>query len=89
MVGRIVFLTDRPLSEALPAIRALGADGPLDLNTATLEQLDGLPGVGPATAQAILDYRAAHGAFHSINELLRVRGIGDARFAALRARVRV
>jgi len=66
-----------------------GSDGPLDLNAATLEQLDGLPGVGPATAQAILDYRAAHGAFHSINELLRVRGIGDARFAALRARVRV
>jgi len=66
-----------------------GADGPLDLNTATLEQLDALPGVGPATAQAILDYRAAHGAFHSLNELLRVRGIGDARFAALRSRVRV
>ena len=65
------------------------AAGPLDLNTATLDQLDALPGVGPATAQAILDHRAEHGRFAAVEELLEVRGIGDAKLAALRSRVRV
>lgn len=65
------------------------ASGPVDLNTATLEQLDALPGVGPATAQAILDYRAEHGRFAQVQELLEVRGIGEAKLAAIRAKVRV
>jgi competence protein ComEA len=63
---------------------------PVDLNTATAEQLDALPGVGPATAQAILAYRSAHGGrFKSVNELLEVRGIGPAKFEALQGLVRV
>jgi competence protein ComEA len=65
------------------------ASGPVDLNTATLEQLDSLPGVGPATAQAILDHRAEHGRFAAVDELLEVRGIGDAKLAAIRSRVKV
>lgn len=65
------------------------ATGPVNLNTATLEQLDALPGVGPATAQAILDYRQAHGRFRTVDELLEVRGIGEAKLAALRGKVRV
>lgn len=65
------------------------ASGPLNLNTATLEQLDGLPGVGPATAQAILDYRKARGRFRSVDELMEVRGIGEAKLAAIRSKVRV
>jgi len=68
---------------------AAAPSGPIDLNSATLEQLDSLPGVGPATAQAILDYRAEHGRFTQVQELLEVRGIGEAKLAALRARVRV
>lgn len=64
---------------------AAGApQGPVHLNTATLEQLDGLPGVGPVTAQKILDYRAQHGAFHSADELDAVAGIGPARLDTLR-----
>lgn len=61
----------------------------VDLNTATREQLEALPGVGPATAQAILDYRRARGRFRQVQELLEVRGIGEAKLAALRERVRV
>ena len=71
-----------------PGPGGVGA-GPIDLNTATREQLDALPGVGPATAQAILDHRREHGRFSQVQELLEVRGIGEAKLAALRSRVRV
>jgi competence protein ComEA len=60
------------------------AAGPVHLNTATLEQLDALPGIGPTTAQKILDFRAEHGAFTSIDELDAVPGIGPARLEQLR-----
>jgi competence protein ComEA len=63
--------------------------GPLDLNTATLEQLDELPGVGPATAQAILDARDEVGRFASVDDLLDVRGIGPAKLEGLRDLVTV
>ena len=63
--------------------------GVVDLNSATLEQLDTLPGVGPVLAQRILDWRAEHSRFGSVDELREVSGIGDATFADLEARVRV
>jgi competence protein ComEA len=58
--------------------------GPVHLNTATLEQLDGLPGVGPVTAQKILDYRQQHGSFSSVDELDAIPGIGPSRLDNLR-----
>jgi competence protein ComEA len=58
--------------------------GPVHLNIATLEQLDSLPGVGPVTAQKILDYRQKHGAFGSLEELDAIPGIGPARIEQLR-----
>ncbi|MGB2953330.1 MAG: ComEA family DNA-binding protein [Gaiellaceae bacterium] len=60
------------------------SSGPVHLNTATLEQLDSLPGIGPVTAQKILDYRQKHGAFSSVDELDAVPGIGPARLDQLR-----
>ena len=61
--------------------------GPVSLSAATAEQLDALPGVGPVTAQKIVDYRARHGAFHSVDELDAIPGIGPARLADLRGLV--
>jgi competence protein ComEA len=63
------------------------AQGPVHLNTATLEQLDALPGVGPVTAQKILDYRQQNGGFASVDELDAVPGIGPARLDQLRESV--
>lgn len=61
----------------------------LDLNTATVQQLDTLPGVGPVTAAAIVAWRQANGKFTSVDQLAGVDGIGPARLEKLRALVRV
>ncbi|RRO19326.1 ComEA family DNA-binding protein [Saccharopolyspora rhizosphaerae] len=66
-----------------------GGDGKLDLNAATKEQLDGLPGVGEVTAERILQWRTEHGRFDSVDQLREVGGIGDARLSKLRDLVRV
>lgn len=71
-------------SSAASAATAAPAPGRLvSLNTATLEQLDTLPGVGPVTAQKILDWRTQHGSFSSVDELLEVDGIGQKTLADL------
>jgi competence protein ComEA len=70
------------------ASAAAPAEGqPLNVNTATLEQLDGLTGVGPITAQKILDAREERGGFGSIEELGEIPGIGEKRLATLREEV--
>jgi competence protein ComEA len=61
----------------------------VDLNAATAEQLDELPGIGPALAKAIVDHRTRHGRFRAVDDLLDVRGIGPAKLDGLRDLVRV
>jgi competence protein ComEA len=63
--------------------------GKINLNTATLAQLDTLPGVGPVLAQRILDHRDQHGGFRSVGDLRQVDGIGDARYEQLKDLVTV
>jgi competence protein ComEA len=92
--GRQVLVPERArrpvaASSAGEARAAQTPSGPLNLNTATLEQLDTLDGVGPATAQKILDFREAHGGFGSVEELSQIAGIGERRMAGLREAVTV
>jgi competence protein ComEA len=77
----------RPAVLGAPAVGApatgAGPAAPVDLNTATLDALDGLPGIGPVLAQRILDWRTAHGRFSSVDELGEVSGIGEATLSDL------
>ena len=66
---------------------AVGTSGPVSLSSATPEQLDALPGIGPVTAAKIVAYRQQHGAFHSVEELDAITGIGPARIGELRGLV--
>jgi competence protein ComEA len=97
--GRQVLLPERTVAPASTAPATAGAGGsssalpgvaaatpptqPVNLNTATLEQLDTLDGVGPGIAQRILDYRQQHGGFRRVEELGEVPGIGPKRLATL------
>jgi competence protein ComEA len=74
-----------PPGPAAPGSVAPGATGAkVSLSTATVEQLDGLDGIGPTLAQRIIEYRDAHGGFRSVDELREVEGIGEKRFESLR-----
>src|SRR4051794_11137870 len=90
--GRQILVPARASKSTTSAAAPTGTaapNQPVNLNTATLEQLDTLDGVGPATAQKILDFRTEHGGFGSVDELDQIPGIGEKRLAALRDRVRV
>ncbi len=88
--GRQVLVPERARPGATTATAAgttAAPDAPVNLNTATLEQLDTLDGVGPATAEKILEHREASGGFGSVDELDQIPGIGEKRLASLREQV--
>nr|WP_296068110.1 ComEA family DNA-binding protein [uncultured Actinoplanes sp.] len=90
----MVGVTPPPGVSTAPAAPAAGGTAPaagslINLNTATLAELDTLPGVGPVLAQRILDARTAQGSFHAVSDLRKVDGIGDARYEQLKDLVTV
>ncbi|WP_369688989.1 helix-hairpin-helix domain-containing protein [Streptomyces sp. Wb2n-11] len=89
---QVVVGVPAPAGAAGPTAGGAPASGqaaaPIGLGSATAEQLETLPGVGPVLAQHIIDYRTEHGGFRSVDELREVKGIGDRRFADLRPLVR-
>jgi competence protein ComEA len=78
-----------PGAAAGPAVDGAAPGGLVNLNTATLDQLKTLPGVGPVLAQRIITYREQHGPFRSVSALRQVSGIGDARYEQLKDLVTV
>ncbi len=66
-----------------------GGQGQVDINTADAATLDTLPGIGPVTAQRIIEYREAHGPFAQIEDIMHVSGIGQSTFAKIRDRITV
>jgi competence protein ComEA len=87
-----VMATAAPMAQT-PAARAAKAaaeaTAPVDVNTATAAQLEALPGIGPATAKRIVEYREKNGGFKKIEELMNVRGIGEKSFLKLKSLVTV
>ena len=78
--------------QGAPAVQALGqpaAGVTVNLNTATPDQLEKLPGVGPKTAARIIDYRQKNGGFKKIEELMNVRGVGEKSFLRIKSQLTV
>jgi competence protein ComEA len=75
--------------KAKPSKTVVGLAAPVNLNTATVAQLDALPGVGTSTAQRIVEYRQKNGSFKKIEELMNVKGIGEKSFLKLKPLITV
>ncbi len=86
----LVMLAAPPVEAQTPrANEPASAAAKVDLNTATGEELESLPGVGPRTAELIIQYREQHDGFEKIEELMNVRGIGETTFLRLRSLITV
>jgi competence protein ComEA len=84
--GEQVLVGVQPAAGA--AAPGAAVDARVDLNTADVAALDGLPGIGAVLAQKIVDWRTEHGRFASVDQLREVSGIGESKFAALKSKVR-
>lgn len=87
-VGRAQDQQTQAKPKPTPTTR-LTVSTPVNLNTATTVELESLPGIGPATAERILEYRQKNGAFKKIEDLMNVRGIGEKNFLKLKSQITV
>ena len=87
--GEQVLVGGSKLTSKKSTPKKITSDNPLDINRATITQLDTLPGVGPVTAQRIIDYRTKVGRISSIDELKKISGLGGSKFEEIKALLRV
>lgn len=87
--GEQILVGTPPLLAAKKATARVTSSNPLDLNRASASQLDTLPGIGPVTAQRILDYRAKVGRINAVDELKKISGLGGAKFEEIKNLLRV
>lgn len=85
--GQQVVVPERASGGVTVGVAAGGEEGPIGLGTATVEQLDTIDGIGPVTAQNIVEFREQHGGLSSVDQLDQISGIGPATMEALRARL--
>ena len=83
----ILLLTAMVMLAGLAAPGWSSTEQKIDINTATVEQLTQLQGIGPAIAQRIVDYRSSNGRFNSIEEIIKVRGIGASTFDKIKEKI--
>jgi competence protein ComEA len=87
--GTPVLELPTPSTRSGAPVAALGGQGLVNINTATLAELDTLPGIGPVLGQRIIDYREAHGPFRSPADIMRVSGIGEAYYERIKTQITV
>ena len=86
-IGGLGLVTSVPIQAAEKAASAVATELRVNVNTADVEQLTQLKGVGEKTAQAIIDFRKTNGSFKTVDDLLQIKGIGEKRLATMRGNI--
>jgi len=87
--GEQILVGSAKPSSGKTSVKKITTDNPLDINRATIAQLDTLPGIGPVTAQRIIDYRTKVGRINSVDELKKISGLGGVKFEEIKSLLRV